>query len=420
MMKNLFNSKTTLALLVAMLVPMAMYAYDIKVGNIYYNTAWENATVTSGDIKYTGDVVIPATVTCDGKTYKVINIGNSAFRDCDELTSVTIKGVIEKIGDRAFAGCKLLKSINLPYGLTEIWTYAFESCESLKRISIPSSVTKIEGNVFWNCIALESVSFGNTNGEDDMRIYDYIFSGTKGCPALRSVIYGNNVARIDLFNFRNVIALDSIVSYRMEPPMVDERTFKDYLNLQYTDSIYEHTTLYVRPEALAAYKAHEVWGKFFHIKSLEDELSLTVKYADNGVVKLMAEKGQSYELAIEPASGWKIHSVTYDGEDVTSQLSSGNIFKTPAVTKSCVLNVAFEQTGSAVQSLTARNPANVTVRNGQLVVDNIAKGTPIAVYTIDGKLRQAVKATGTSVKFVVEPGQVYIVRTSGKVVKVAL
>ncbi len=421
-MRNLFHSKHFLLLLVSLLAPMTVCAsYDFQVDGLYYSVAWEKATVTSGDVKYKGDVTIPATVSHNGQTYTVCRIDNDAFYKCGELTSVTINGVIEWIGNRAFCECKQLRSINLPDGLLEIWAYAFANCESLKHISIPSSVRKIEENVFWNCKALETVEFGDATTDGDMLIGSSIFNGNvhEGCPSLRSVTYGKCVSSIGTSCFAYVGSLSSIVSYRVEPPKVAESTFKDYLNFALTDSIYENTTLYVPAEALPLYQAHDVWKKFYHIKPL-GELTISIKYADNGVVKLRAEKGRSYEFVIEPADGWTVHTVTYNDEDVTSQLSAGGVFTTPVITESGILNVAFEKSASAVKSLSGSSQAKVTVIGGQLTVEHATEGELISVYTVDGKCVGTVTATGGTTSFpLTETNQVYIVKAGDKEVKIA-
>lgn len=54
---------------------------------------------------YSGDVVIPSTVTYDGKEYSVTGIGKNAFSMCSGLTSVTIPNSVTSIGERAFLDC---------------------------------------------------------------------------------------------------------------------------------------------------------------------------------------------------------------------------------------------------------------------------------------------------------------------------
>ena len=84
------------------------WAYDFVADGIYYNiTSAEDLTVEvtygpSTQISYSGDVVIPATVEHDSKTYSVTRIGNSAFSYCTSLTSVVIPESVTEIGQSAF------------------------------------------------------------------------------------------------------------------------------------------------------------------------------------------------------------------------------------------------------------------------------------------------------------------------------
>ena len=79
-------------ILLTMLMSMTSivaFAYDAKVNGIYYNFSGTEATVTylstsssSNSTAYSGNVVIPETVTYNGTTYTVTSIGSSAFSDC--------------------------------------------------------------------------------------------------------------------------------------------------------------------------------------------------------------------------------------------------------------------------------------------------------------------------------------------------
>lgn len=46
--------------------------------------------VVKGDVEYTGKVTIPETVTYSNKTFKVTEIGESAFHSCQKLTDVVL------------------------------------------------------------------------------------------------------------------------------------------------------------------------------------------------------------------------------------------------------------------------------------------------------------------------------------------
>uniref|UniRef100_UPI00402A3C75 leucine-rich repeat protein n=1 Tax=Prevotellamassilia timonensis TaxID=1852370 RepID=UPI00402A3C75 len=78
----------------------------------------------------------------------VTTIGNSAFTDCESLTSINIPNSVTTIGDGAFSGCSSLTSINIPNSVTTIGNSAFTDCESLTSINIPNSVTTIGEGAF--------------------------------------------------------------------------------------------------------------------------------------------------------------------------------------------------------------------------------------------------------------------------------
>jgi hypothetical protein len=93
-----------LTFLLTMLMSMAstaVSAHDFELDGIYYNyTTGSGGTsvyVTyrgnysySYNNEYMGEVIIPESVTYNGKSYSVTSIGNYAFCDCSGLTSVTI------------------------------------------------------------------------------------------------------------------------------------------------------------------------------------------------------------------------------------------------------------------------------------------------------------------------------------------
>ena len=103
---------------------------------IYYNiTSDETVEVTyqgddyySYDNEYEGSITIPQSVEYDGTTYSVTVIGQLAFADCTEVTSVEIPNSVTSIGNYAFSYCYVLTSIEIPNTVTTIGKYAFFSC----------------------------------------------------------------------------------------------------------------------------------------------------------------------------------------------------------------------------------------------------------------------------------------------------
>ena len=136
--------------------------------------------------KYSGNVVIPASVTYKGVTYSVTSIGDSAFDGCSGLTSITIPESVTSIGKSAFSGCSGLTSINIPESVTSIGKSAFWGCSGLTSINIPEGVTSIGESAFRGCSGLTSI----TIPESVTNIGDYAFEGCWGLTSI-TVASGN-------------------------------------------------------------------------------------------------------------------------------------------------------------------------------------------------------------------------------------
>ncbi len=70
-------------------------------------------TVEIAKSNYSGNVVIPESVTLNDITYSVTSIAYEAFYNCTNLTSVSIPSTVTTIGNYAFYGCTALKSVKL-------------------------------------------------------------------------------------------------------------------------------------------------------------------------------------------------------------------------------------------------------------------------------------------------------------------
>ena len=158
--------------IVSLLVSVGVLASETSVKNadgvdIWYdfNSSTKTASVTyKGDSgksyysnEYTGEVVIPSTVTYEGVEYSVTSIGDYAFYYCSYLTSITLPEGLTSIGDYAFDYCSALTSITLPESLTSIGNKAFMYCYSLTSITLPEGLTSIVGKAFSNCYRLYEV-----------------------------------------------------------------------------------------------------------------------------------------------------------------------------------------------------------------------------------------------------------------------
>lgn len=136
-------------------------------GNGFDFSIGENAEIVSNGIKYklypsktaevlkndySGDIVIPATVTYNNITYKVTSLQNYCFEGCSSLTSINLPAGITSLGDYCFRYCSSLTSITLPDGITSLGYMCFKDCSSLTSISLPSGITSLGWYCFDGCI----------------------------------------------------------------------------------------------------------------------------------------------------------------------------------------------------------------------------------------------------------------------------
>ena len=126
-----------------------------------YNIFDDGTAEVAPSPTYDGDniteLVIPAEITYNGKSYKVTKIGDSAFSPINyQLPKVSGGANITTIGANAFKGLTSLTTVDLSGTVTSIGEHAFDGCTGLSRIySLLNNVTKIGDYAFQNCEYLD-------------------------------------------------------------------------------------------------------------------------------------------------------------------------------------------------------------------------------------------------------------------------
>ena len=173
----------------------------------------------------TGDIVI-ATSVVDLTTWQiwtVTAIGDSAFRDYSNITSIEIPNSVTSIGAGAFRNCTSLKNVILPNNITSIGNNVFENCTSLTSIEIPNTVAFIGNNAFMNCTSLTNVVI--PNGIISIGYAAFVY-----CTSLTSVEIPNSVIFIEDAAFSGCTNLTDVV-LSSNITAIGNRTFEDCTNL---------------------------------------------------------------------------------------------------------------------------------------------------------------------------------------------
>lgn len=113
------------------------------------------AAITSGKYSSMTSISIPERVVFDEKFKYVTAILSSTFKDCRNITSLTLPKNLKMVCDRAFEGCSGLTSVTFPASLNSIGENAFSDCYGLTSVYFPESLTTIGKNAFCSSMLQE-------------------------------------------------------------------------------------------------------------------------------------------------------------------------------------------------------------------------------------------------------------------------
>ena len=156
-----------------------------------------------------------------GVTY----IGSGAFNQCHGLTNVNLSfsGNIE-IGESAFSNCQNLETFKITGNFTVLSSYMFSGDQKLNSVSIPDSVTTVGNGVFSSCEALKSFTWPSSLTSVGSNVFTYsglesatvpanvtFDNGTfSNCFSLSQVTIENGVTVITKEMFNNCSALKAV------------------------------------------------------------------------------------------------------------------------------------------------------------------------------------------------------------------
>ena len=260
-----------LLLFVLTLLPITASADDLFcINGVYYKFSTDDKTkltvVTAlKDVEEEGDmanIVIPSVLTIQGTTYRVVSIGNNAFKK-HPLETIVLTDGIESIGVTAFGACSHLKSITIPNSVTKIGDGAFYGCSSLESIILPNKISKLGSNVFWGCTGLTTLTIPQNVtviGEEALR----------ECENLGTLTIPDGVTEIGKNAFQKCFKLKDVYCYAKNVPKTD--------NTAFDGTPTESATLHVPVDAVETYKKTGPWSHFKEIVPLP-----STSFTDNGI-----------------------------------------------------------------------------------------------------------------------------------------
>lgn len=148
---------------------------------------------------------------------------------------------------------------------------------------------------------------------------------------------------------------------------------------------------------------------------------IALQTSDNGSIWQPVEMTKQYSYIIEPAEGWTIHSVTFNGTELT--VAEGNKVTTPAVSSQLNrLIVTFEQNAPVTGIAAVTNPSQVKILGSAdgIHVANAQPGDVVSVYGMDGRLVRTVKMRSQQADIALKGNSLYIIKVADRVVKVRL
>ena len=155
--------KKLLLFIVLMMLPFKALCRSVSIDSINYNLNSSNKTAEVAFGNYSGDIVIPSTVTQRDVEYTVTSIASNAFYSSPEMTSVSIPKSVTTIKHKrgSFYNCNKLASIvveegNPNYDSREgcnaiIETASNKLLHGANSSFVPNSVTIIGEGAFWGC-----------------------------------------------------------------------------------------------------------------------------------------------------------------------------------------------------------------------------------------------------------------------------
>ena len=180
--------KLVVFLLVALLLSTlnvgswSVLADEVEKGPFTYEVKDGAVTIVAADAALKGKLEIPATI----EDYPVTAIGNKAFYDCDEITSVYIPASVTSIGRDAFGSCLAMTYIDVDkdnpaycdvdgavYSKDKTEFVCLSNCYGVETYTILDGVVTVKAGAFFSCAGLRTVKFPDSVTSIEMMAFHF-------------------------------------------------------------------------------------------------------------------------------------------------------------------------------------------------------------------------------------------------------
>ncbi len=105
----------------------------------------------------------------------VRNVGDYAFQDLANLTSVSLGGDVTNIGRGAFFYCVSLNRIEIPEGVISLDREVFSGCAALASVSLPASLSYVGRYALDTCTALRKIYYAGSEAQWGQINFEFVF-----------------------------------------------------------------------------------------------------------------------------------------------------------------------------------------------------------------------------------------------------
>ena len=333
----------------------------------------------------------------------VSKIGGGSFSGCENLKTVNMPK-LTCIDSGAFENCTSLKQFDIPNGVLYIGCEAFSGCKSLEKVSIPQSIVDfghnvshdcIYGRIFRGCNSLKDIVVKAKTpfvmDESNFEILTY-FNSTLHVPENCLERYQNTEVWKEFSNIIEDAPTDDTFAIFIKSGCdgkisVEGKELAEFTQFGTDYDIYDYCGCVAKlgEKVTLKFGTGQSDGYYYEVSSVlvngkdmtndihentlnievtqnlnieveweereESPKLLTIRQAENGCTKMVVNEWDTYRFYIEPSNGWRLHSVSFNGLDITSSVGTDGYISIKDITENSTLDIAFELESTGVKTM---------------------------------------------------------------------